>query len=97
MQEPFSTILERCFLIYGGRWTRQCSRFRKMQTRDLAVVQVERVANDDRKRFRASVIDCSSRSFSSSFERGCPSWTACSRACSSRTGHGAASAMLNSN
>jgi hypothetical protein len=67
-----------------------------MQSRDLAVVQVERVANDQQKRFSASVTDCSSRSFSSSFERGCPSWTACSRACSSRTGRGAASAMLNS-
>jgi hypothetical protein len=41
-----------------------------MQSRNLAVVQVERVANDHRKRFRASVTDCSSRSFSSSFERG---------------------------
>src|SRR5215831_17962702 len=44
-----SCILERCFLIYGGRRTRQCSCFRKMQSRDLAVVQVERVANDHRK------------------------------------------------
>ena len=49
IQEPFSTILVRCFLIYGGRWTRQRSCFRKMQSRDFAAVQVERVANHHRK------------------------------------------------